>query len=208
MLQRSKEWFEARTGKFTASDADRLLGKLTLKMTVDKIDNFAKEKASELYFGLSEEEEFLSKDVQRGVELEPYAFKRLKEILALDFIDLEETTFIPIGLNAGASPDGKASNGYNVEIKCPNLTTFKKVVLEDDVNPKHFAQMQQQMLATESKKTYYFNYLIHNNKEYYYLIMVDRCEETIKLLQERIEMATDLRDKHLLVLNEKLNKQD
>ena len=205
-MQRTNEWHEQRKGKFTASKADNLLGKLTLKTTTQKIENYAMQKACEDFFGLSEEEEFISFDMQRGIDLEPLAFDKLKSELALQFIEVEQVGFISIDEYSGASPDGKCSNGDNIEIKCPKIETFNKLVLTDEIDSKYFAQMQMQMLATNAQKTHFFNYVIHNGVEYSYRIEVLRCEETISLLQERIKYAAEIKNEFLKTLNNKLKK--
>ena len=203
-MQRTNEWFEQRKGKFTASKADNLLGKITLKTTTQKIETYAMQKAGEEFFGLSEEDEFISFDMQRGIDLEPLAFEKLRNELALQFIEVEEVGFISIDEHSGASPDGKCSNGDNIEIKCPKIETFNKLVLTDEIDSKYFAQMQMQMLATGAKKTHFFNYVIHNGFEFSYRIEVPRCEETISLLQERIKYAAEIKNEFLKILNNKL----
>ena len=197
--QRTAEWLKQRSGKFTASQIHRLLGKSNakgelLKMTKQSIENYAMEKAGEMYFGLPEEEEYLSKDMQRGIDLEPHAFARFSRKMNFQFIDVFESPFIEIDKNSGASPDGKLSNGDNLEIKCPNLDTFRKFVITEKIKPQYFAQMQMQMLASGAERTHFFNYLIHNGEEYSHTIIVERCEETILLIKERIELASALRD--------------
>ena len=150
--QRTDDWFELRKGKFTASKADNLLGKLTLKRTKDKIEHYAQIKAGELYFGLSQEENYISKDMQRGIDLEPLAFGKFQDRMRNDFLDAFESEFVIINEHAGASPDGLVSNGDNLEIKCPTIETFNKLVLTEEINPKYFAQMQMQMLATNASQ--------------------------------------------------------
>ena len=91
MLQRSEDWFEARKGRFTASDIHKLLGVRGLGQTGE---SYIFEKAVEEVFGLEDkEDEFVSKDIQRGVTLEPLAFRKFKELKEFDFLDIQETTF-------------------------------------------------------------------------------------------------------------------
>mgnify|MGYP001951740481 CR=1 FL=1 len=92
----------------------------------------------------------------------------------------------------------------NLEIKCPTIETFNKLVLTEEINPKYFAQMQMQMLATNAEKTHFYNYVIHNGKEIDYTIEVPRCEETISLLKERIEYATELKNEYYNTLVKRL----
>lgn len=61
MLQRSEDWFEARKGRFTASDIHKLLGVRGLGQTGE---SYIFEKAVEEVFGLDEEDAFVSNDMQ------------------------------------------------------------------------------------------------------------------------------------------------
>jgi exodeoxyribonuclease (lambda-induced) len=206
MEQRTTEWFEARKGKFTASQIESLLGKITLKRTTDKINNYAMKKAGEMYFGLSEEEVFFSKDVQRGIDLEPTAFAKFQALKRLEFIEVTESPFMPYNEHSGASPDGylKTTNEI-LEIKCPTIETFNKLVLTGEINPKYFAQMQMQMLSTGTEVCHFFNYVVHNEVEYHHTILIERCEDTIAELKERIDYATEIKIEYLKTLQKKLD---
>ena len=75
--QRSKEWFDSRLGKFTASEIHKLLG---VKGLGETGKTYAFEKACELVYGKDENDDFTSFDLKRGVELEPMAFRKFKEL--------------------------------------------------------------------------------------------------------------------------------
>lgn len=206
--QRSNEWFEMRKGRFTASDIIRLLGKETLKSTKQSIDTFAFEKAVETIYGLEDNEDtFVSKDMQRGIELEPLAFDKFKELKSLEFIDVQKCVFFPYGNDAGASPDGLVGKDAILEIKCPRRNKFFKYVANgfDEVDDKYYAQMQMQMLCTNSNKAYFFNYLIENGVEYWHEIEIARDEEMIELLKQRIKLATEIKNEYISKINN--NKQ-
>lgn len=207
MLQRSDEWFEMRKGRFTASDIVRLLGKDGLKMTSQSIESFAFEKAVEILYGIDEEESFISFDMQRGIDQEPLAFQKFKDIKELEFIDVQECSFFPYGEHAGASPDGLVGKNAVLEIKNPRRVKFFKQIVDsvDDIDSKYIAQMQMQMLCTNSEKCYFFNYLIDNGKEYWHEILINRDEAMIDLIKKRIEIATDLKLDFIEKL--KINKQ-
>ena len=207
MEQRSEQWFEMRKGRFTASDIVRLLGKETLAKTKQSIDTFAFEKAIETVYGLDEEDDFISFDMQRGIDQEPLAFAKFKSIKELDFLKVEECVFFPFGEHAGASPDGLVGNDAILEIKNPRRAKFFKTVANgiSEVEPKYIAQMQMQMLCTNSDKGYFFNYLIDNGKEYWHEIEVERDEEMIELIKERIVIATKIKLEYIEKLNN--NKQ-
>lgn len=197
MEQRSKEWFDARAGRFTASRISDLLGKNGLGKTGD---TFAYDCAIESIFGPEEEEDkFMSWDMKRGVELEPLAFNKFKELVSLDFLSVEQATFFPYGEHAGASPDGLVGDKSVLEIKCPRIKKFAKICMEgiSSVDPHYIDQMQMQMLCTNSEKAYFFNYIIEKNKEYHNTIEVWRDEKRIDLIKERIEIAIDIKLKYI-----------
>lgn len=192
MLQRSEDWFEARKGRFTASNIHKLLGVRGLGQTGE---SYIFEKAVEEVFGLDENDNFTSYDMQRGVELEPLAFRKFKELKELDFIDIEETTFFPYGKHAGASPDGLVSDNSILEIKCPRPNKFFNLVAKgiEAIDKEYIDQMQMQMLCTNSVKAYFFNYIIFNGVEMWHEIEVQRDEKRIELIKERIEEAIKIK---------------
>lgn len=192
MLQRSDDWFEARKGRFTASDIHKLLGVRGLGQTGE---SYIFEKAVEEVFGLDKEDTFVSSDMQRGITLEPLAFRKFKEIKEFEFLDIQETTFFPYGSHAGASPDGLVGNDSILEIKCPRPTKFFNLVAKgfEAIDKEYIAQMQMQMLCTNSVKAYFFNYIIFNGKEMWHEIQVERDEKMIDLIKERIEQAIKIK---------------
>ena len=198
MLQRTEEWFKAREGRFTASNISRLLGKEGLKRTKDSIDNFAFEKAVETIYGV-ETDQVISFDMQRGIDLEPYAFAKFKELKSLEFLDVKEVGFYEYEEGAGASPDGIVSNNSNLEIKCPKRNKFFKLVANGavEIDAGYIAQMQMQMLATGTIQTYFFNYLIENGIEYWHEIIVPRDEEMISLIKNRIFIGNEIKKDYI-----------
>jgi exodeoxyribonuclease (lambda-induced) len=192
MLQRSSDWFDARKGRFTASDIHKLLGVRGLGQTGE---SYIFEKAVEEVFGLDEEDNFVSNDMQRGITLEPLAFRKFKELKEFDFLDVQETTFFSFGSHAGASPDGLVGNDAILEIKCPRPTKFFNLVAKgiDAIDKEYIAQMQMQMLCTNSKKAYFFNYIIFNGKEMWHEIEVERDEKMIELIKNRIDEAIKIK---------------
>lgn len=192
MLQRSSDWFDARKGRFTASDIHKLLGVRGLGQTGE---SYIFEKAIEEVFGLDEEDTFVSNDMQRGITLEPLAFRKFKELKEFDFLDVQETTFFSFGSHAGASPDGLVGNDAIIEIKCPRPTKFFNLVAKgiEAIDKEYIAQMQMQMLCTNSVKAYFFNYIIFNGKEMWHEIEVERDEKMIDLIKERIGQAIKIK---------------
>jgi putative phage-type endonuclease len=202
--QRSKEWFDERKGRFTASRISELLGVKGLGLTGE---NYAFEKAVELVYGVDEEESFVSFDMQRGINLEPLAFRKFKEIKELDFIEVKESYFFPYTDDAGASPDGIVGEDAILEIKCPRPNKFFKLVAKgiDAIDSGYIDQMQMQMLCSNSVQCHFFNYIIFNGIEMWHEIIVPRNEKRIELIKERITEASKLRSEYVQYLTE--NKQ-
>jgi len=201
MEQGSKEWFEQRKGRFTASRISELLG---IKGLNKMGDNYAYEKAVELVYGLSDEE-LSTWDIQRGNQLEPVAFDLFAERLSYDFIDVSKSEFFPFGENAGASPDGLVGDNEILEIKCPRHKKFFNIAKEgfSAVDKSYIDQMQMQMLCTNSKATHFVNFVMFNSKPLMNVIKVDRDEDRIELIKDRIIVATKLRDEYVqYLLNE------
>lgn len=196
-LQRSKEWFDVRLGRFTASQIDSLLGVKGLGLTGE---SYIFEKAAETVFGADEEEGFTSFDMQRGTQLEPIAFAKFKDLKELEFIEVKETSFFCLGEHAGASPDGLVGNDAILEIKCPRATKFFKLVKDNQIDKVYLSQMQMQMLCTNSNRAHFFNYIIFNGVEMWHEIIVERDEKTIQLIKDRLDEAVVIKNEFVQYL--------
>ena len=200
-VQRSDEWHEQRRGKFTASEIVKLLG---VKGLGETGKNYAFDKAVEQLYG-EMEESFISYDMQRGIDLEPLAFAKFKEIKELEFIEVLNCGFFEYENEAGASPDGLVGNDAILEIKCPRSNTFFKLVATNEIDSKYYAQMQLQMMATNRNKAHFFNYLVHEGIEYWHEIIVERDESMIEKIKERLKEAIEIKIEYINKLNN--NKQ-
>lgn len=201
--QRSQEWYDLRKGVFTSSEAHKLLGIKGLGQTGE---TYALEKAIEIVEGFGDDE-LNTFDINRGVELEPYAFDKFNEVKSLDFIKARKVGFIKLNDNVGSSPDGLIGLNEGLEIKCPRREKFYKIVAlgVDAVDKEYVQQMQHQMWVGNLNKFYFMNYIIENGSEKYHILEFDRDEKVIDLLKERTEQAISIRDKYVKLLLE--NKQ-
>lgn len=199
MEQRSKEWFEVRRGRATASDINKILG---AKAFGETGKTYAFEKAVEVVFGLDEEDSFESADMKRGVQLEPLAFNKFKEIMYLNFVTVTEALFYPYTNDAGASPDGNVGNDEVLEIKCPRPNKFFGLVAKgiDAIDQCYIDQMQMQMLCSNSKRCHFFNYIIFNGKEMWHSIVVERDEKRIEFIKERLKEFVKTRNEYIELL--------
>jgi exodeoxyribonuclease (lambda-induced) len=195
--QRSEEWFKDRYGKFTASKIIDLLGIKGMGLTGE---TYAIDKAIEQLYG-EVEEGFTSKDMQRGIDLEPIAFAKFKEVHPN--LNVQNCSFFAYGEHAGASPDGLIDDDAILEIKCPKGKKFFRLVAEENIDKIYVAQMQMQMLATNRNKAYFFNYLEVNDKVYHHTIIVERDEDMIELIKERLEQAIAIKKEYIEKINNK-----
>ena len=180
--QRSIEWHEQRLGKFTASEIYKLMGTKGLGETGK---SYAFDKAVETVFG-EVEENFISYDMQNGIDTEPIAFKKFSELKSLQFVEVSDCGFFNIGDHAGASPDGLVGSDGILEIKCPKANTFFKLVATNQIDPKYFYQMQMQMMAANRKVGYFFNYFIFEGHEFWHEIEVLQDEAICDKIWDRI----------------------
>lgn len=143
--------------------------------------------------------------MQRGIELEPLAFAKFKDLKQAEFLEVETCGFFEFGTDAGASPDGLVSDNAILEIKCPKNETFFKVVATNEIDPKYYAQMQLQMMATNRNKGYYFNYIIIDGVEYWHEIEVQKDVELCAKIESRINEAVEIKKEYINKINQ--NKQ-
>lgn len=151
------------------------------------------------------EERFISYDMQNGIDTEPLAFAKFKELKGLDFLEVSKCGFFEYKKHSGASPDGLVSDNAILEIKCPKSTTFFKLVATNEVDQKYYAQMQMQMLCTGMDKAYFFNYLIHDGEEFWHEIIVQRDEEMILKIKDRLKEVIEIKEDYINKINN--NKQ-
>jgi putative phage-type endonuclease len=113
MQQRSKEWFLARCGKFTASGFSKLIGK-NLTATAK---TYILEKIVETHYGI--QENHCSVAMQWGIGFEPEAAEYYE---LLTGSRVQECGFIQPSENSyfGGSPDGLIGESGLIEIKCPH----------------------------------------------------------------------------------------
>lgn len=118
--QRSPEWFAARLGRVTGSKASCVL---MGEKTAGRAD-YMLQLALERITGIPEEQGYVSAEMQRGVDLEPFARMQAEASGIL----IRETGFIRHdGLMIGASLDGDSDDFRCVwEFKCPKSTTHMK----------------------------------------------------------------------------------
>jgi len=231
--QRTSEWFEQRRGKFTGSEFHKLLSGGRRDMTEDELIEYKKEnpkgtrktidvefgdtalsyifeKAVEMEFGINEEDNFDTFDTKRGKELEPYAIEQFRRNKELDFITVEPCGFFTYGEYGGASPDSIVWEGDKkaiLECKAPRPNKFFKLVRDGKsaIDFEYLVQVQVEMLAAKADMAYFFNFIIYNGQPMWHEIVIDRDEEMVALINDKLPKSAKLRDEFVAQLRK--NKQ-
>ena len=140
--QNSKEWFELRRGKFTASTFGNLFMSPSTKgyknsiykVVFERLTNESPENISTPY-------------MERGKELESEARE------AYENKTFRKVTNGGFYCNkwAGASPDGHVGKDGLIEIKCPKYSTFIEYLLKKQLPKEYFYQVHFQMFCSDRK---------------------------------------------------------
>lgn len=144
-LQGTGEWFNARTGKLTASRMRSAMKRLKNGEDSAERKNLKIEILCERMTG-DIVDKFVSTAMTWGIEKEPeakaaYEAKTGRIITDVGFIDHPRIEF------CGASPDGFVDDGL-IEIKCPNTSTHVSWILDGGIPEEHKAQMTLQAAVT------------------------------------------------------------
>jgi len=144
-LQGTGEWFNARTGKLTASRMRSAIKRLKNGDDSAERKNLKIEILCERMTG-DIIDKFVNQNMQWGIEKEPeakaaYEKKTGRIIRDVGFIDHPRIEY------CGASPDGFVDDGL-IEIKCPTTSTHVSWILDGNIPEEHKAQMTLQAAVT------------------------------------------------------------
>lgn len=191
MEQGTQEWKDARCGKITASRLSDLLAKTKSGPSASR-KNYIAELVIERLTEEPQDNGFVSKEMQRGIELEPeartaYEFETGNEVEQVGFVDHPE---LP---NTGASPDGLASEDGSVEIKCPNTATHIETIRTGKVPMKYYPQMQWVMDCTGRKWCDYVSYdpRLKDTRLTLKIIRVHRSNAWLSETREEVKKAEE-----------------
>lgn len=130
IIQRTKEWYDARKLRLTASDLDEALSKNNLRL--------AKKKAGVI---IDNTNYAVIPALKWGTMFEPMASRCYSQ--ANNNIQIHEFGLIPDPKleHFGASPDGINDMGIMIEIKCP----FSREIVDNNIPYKYYMQIQGQL---------------------------------------------------------------
>jgi len=150
--QRSPEWFEQRRNRVTASLAGAILGYSPHMTRADALHRMVRA-------SLGEPSEFIGNvATSYGTNHEAGA---LVEFQMETGLKVEPASFVAYEDWLGASPDGYASDGGLVEIKCPyglRKATKPAPFKSADSQPHYYAQMQVQMYVTDTQHCHFYQW--------------------------------------------------
>jgi len=122
--QGTHEWLQIRLGKITGTRLKKMLAKDNLAL----LDELIAEEET----GLSDDDDFVSEEMQRGIDLEPLAIQEYSNITGheVDHPCLIQSSEWPILM---MSPDGYIGTTGAVEIKCPKTKTHIKYIRQGKI---------------------------------------------------------------------------
>lgn len=217
--QRSLEWHRMRCGSITGSKVADIMksGKKKDDVFSDTAMSYLYQVAGERIFNpefLNDNEVFqdyidqtsyTTKAMQWGVDMEEQAkscFLSLHPDMEIAEVSLCKHDTIPY---FAASPDG-AIYGRDcgdiriIEVKCPNINTYMKyrTLIHDasslkDTEPKYYWQMMAEMSCTGANSGVFITYCPWLSKPIHWA-EIERNEEDIKLMEERVVLANQFID--------------
>lgn len=199
---REREWLKQRLGKFTASQAYRLLTYPNKSELPAGAITYVMEKVCEIATEYDESSGgFSSAAIQWGRDHEVEAIEYFSDKMnyTVDAIG-EDQKFVELEeLNAGATPDGLIGDDMLIEVKCPNSTThlgylnIKSEVDLKEVEPKYYWQMMFQFLVTNRTRGYFISYDPRFKKEdlKLHIAIINPNLDDISFLTTRLELARD-----------------
>jgi len=196
-IQNTPEWFDLRIGKITSSNFGKIMANEGSAFG-DPAKQYAQKVALEIVTGQRDETaSFKNSYMERGNELEP---------VARDLYEIE--TFSQVtngGFNdhdrLGDSPDGNVGKHGCLEIKCVIPNTHWKLLKKGGYDTSYKWQLCGHIWLGEKTHCDFVSYCpeMPTDKRLY-IFRVDRDQEMIDRLDERLKDFKDLVDENVKIL--------
>lgn len=157
LVQGTDEWLALRCGLLTASEMKHIL-------TPKKLEYAANDKEKSHLYELAAqrvtkyvEPSFVSDDMLRGLNDEPYARGAYSEA----YEPVEEIGFVTNdkwGFTLGASPDGFVGDDGVIEVKSPRQKKQFETIVHNEMPAEHLIQVQTGLLVSERKWCDFISY--------------------------------------------------
>ena len=138
VVQGSQDWLGLRAGRFTATEAS------AIKTAGQGLETAAVEKAVYRITGVVPET-FETPAMRWGKEYEAQAREAYQKTI---WQEVKTVGFCELNEYVGCSPDGLVGDDGLCEIKCKQEKGHLLTVIKDEIDPKHYWQMQFQMFVT------------------------------------------------------------
>lgn len=178
--QGSEAWLFARAGIPTASEWDALVSPGKLEIRTGEIPKtYLAQKVAERWYGPLPQPPVFA--MEQGNILEEraipwYEFTYGKPVERVGFITSDDERI-------GCSPDGWFEDGTGIEVKCPQLVTHTKYVLDGKLPAEYRLQVQGSMLVTGAPSWVFLSY--HNSMPKL-VLTIERDEKCIAVLREAL----------------------
>jgi len=205
--QRSEEWHELKHGK---------VGGTLSKGLFVKSDTLMIDILSQLTEDYEPCDGYISADMQRGIDLEPFALETLEKEIFIEFqqVGFLQNSAIPI---LGISPDGITEDEtIQVEIKCPAAKKHTETILADEIPSDNIHQVLHAFTVNPKLETMYFvSYRWENKiKPLWYKMLTKESEinlgtkakPVIKTVSEWVAIARQNAEDLNKEINENLSK--
>ena len=205
--QRSEEWFELKHGK---------VGGTLSKGLFVKSDTLMIDILSQITEDYEPSDGYISADMQRGIDLEPFALEALEKEIFVEFkqVGFLQNAAIPI---LGISPDGITEDEtIQVEIKCPGAKKHTETILADEIPSDNIHQVLHAFTVNPKLEQMYFVSYRWENKIkplWYKMLTKDseinlgtKAKPVIKTVSEWVAIARQNAEDLNKEINENLSK--
>lgn len=188
--QGSDLWNKVRVGKFTSSEAKRIIHKKGALTDTNR--TYIAEKAAEILTG--ESKEFDNEATLWGKTQEPEAAKAFVESTGMEVTPCGFILSDTWPEYYGGSPDGLIGDDGLIEIKCPfnSANHIKHCMVKSaedlkDIAEGYYWQIQSNLLVTDRDYAFFISYDPRVAQCPLFVILVKRNEADIELLTKCIE---------------------
>lgn len=202
MFAAVEAWRAERIGRFTASEIYKLMqsGKKGEYFGAGAM-TYIMEVVGEIITGETPEESARAIEWGWANEYEAIQEYERRTGVSVQYYGSGQPKFVPYNDVAGGSPDGEVGTHKLIEVKCPynsgNHVKFLSMKGQQDLKEKnyeYFCQAQFNLRCTKREIADFLSYdpRVIDRRLCMAIIEVNRDEELIKELEERIDAATDI----------------
>ncbi|MFH1555187.1 MAG: YqaJ viral recombinase family protein [Pseudomonadota bacterium] len=156
VIQGTEDWLRARAGIPTASEFGNLVSPTGKVRTGEMVETYLCRKLAERWTGAPLPSTYSGGGLEQGSLRESeavpwYALTSGREIVPVGFITTDDGRF-------GCSPDGLFEDGSGIEVKCPDLHTHVKYLLDGALPAQYIAQVQGSILVAGAPEWTFLSY--------------------------------------------------